>query len=710
MADSILAQAMAHHQAGRLHEAHALYKDALAVAPSDPAIPHLLGVLLYQSGHPIEGLAQIDRAIALSPQVAPFHLNRANVLIALGQHAAAHAAAHRALVLAPDLAPARAILARAALADGDNAMAIAHFTILATGNPDDVQAWLGLALAKHAQGDAAAAIDDYRRVLALTPGEVAAINGLGAALLDLGRAAEALGVLAPAAGCGWGPLVANLGNARRAMGDVDGAAEALKQAAALEPGNAVTLANLGAILAERGDISGAREACLAALRADPGHAPARANLAAAILDAGDAVAARAQWDAIAGDPIAGANALYARLFDPATTREQAHDAARAWAARHHARIPPAPAARRREGKLRVGFVSPDLRSHSVAWFLLPYLAARARDSISLYAYSELANEDAISAKLKLGFDVWRTTIGQNADAVAARIREDGIDLLVDLAGHTAGNRLDVFARRPAAVQASWLGYADPTGLGAIDWRLSDAICDPDPQAGPEAPWLLPHGIHCYAPPEGAPEPRTNGNPVPVFGSFNIWPKHSDPCLTLWAEILRKIPEARLVLKNRSLADRAVAETAHAQFEKRGIARDRVKLLSRVESPRAHLDLYSGIDVALDTFPYNGVTTTCEALAMGVPVVTLLGKRPAGRTAAALLTRAGHPEWIAGDPEAYVSLAVDLARDTTTRAGLRATLRAAISASPLGDAQRFARDLDGAFLAMAQTREREKTAG
>lgn len=459
------------------------------------------------------------------------------------------------------------------------------------------------------------------------------------------------------------------------MGDIDGAIEALKRAAALDPGNAITLANLGAVLTERGDIAGARDACAAALKADPAHGPARANLAAAILDAGDAIAAREEWESIDGDPIAGANALYARLFDPAITRDQARAAAEKWAARHYPQTPPAPALRKRDGKLRVGFVSPDLRSHSVAWFLLPYLGARAKDKVALYAYSELANEDAISAKLKPGFDAWRTTIGQSADAIAARVREDGIDILVDLAGHTAGNRLDVFARRPAPVQASWLGYADPTGLAAIDWRLSDAICDPEPQVGPESPWLLPHGIHCYALPEGTPEPVPSANPAPVFGSFNIWPKHSAPCLALWAEILRQIPEAKLVLKNRALADRAVAEAAHAQLEKLGVTRDRVTLLSRVENPRAHLALYNGIDVALDTFPYNGVTTTCEALAMGVPVVTLLGTRPAGRTAAALLTRAGHPEWIARDRDTYIRLALDLARDKAKRAALRATCAA-----------------------------------
>jgi protein O-GlcNAc transferase len=683
---------------------------AQTLAPTDPAIPHLLGVLLYQAGHAADGLALIDRAIALAPKVAPFHLNRANVLLALDRTPEGLAAAHAALAIDANLAPARAMLARAALTGGDNATAIAHYTILATSDPGDVQAWLGLALAKHAQGDAAGAIDDYRRVLALTPAEPMAINGLGAALLDLGRASEALGVLAPAAGIGWGPLIANLGNARRAMGDIDGAIAALKRAAELEPGNAITLANLGAILAERGEISAARAACLAAVKADPAHGPARSNLASAILDAGDAVAARQQWDAIDGDPIAGANALYARLFDPAIDRTQALAAARSWAARHFPGTPPAPVPRARDGRLRVGFVSPDFRSHSVAWFLLPYLGARAKDLVALYAYSELGVEDAITAKLKPGFDAWRTTIGQTAAAVAARIREDGIDVLVDLAGHTAGNRLDVFALRPAPVQASWLGYADPTGLAAIDWRLSDAICDPEPQTVPEAPWRLPSGIHTYALPDGAPIPVPNANTAPVFASFNIWPKHSAPCLALWAEILRELPDARLILKNRALADRAVAEAAHARLEQLGVARARVTLLSRLEDPRAHLALYNGIDVALDPFPYNGVTTTCEALAMGVPVVALLGARPAGRTAAALLTRAGHPEWIARDTNDYVRIALDLARDKDRRAALRNALRAELKASALGDAARFARDLDHAFESMVATREREKTAG
>jgi protein O-GlcNAc transferase len=704
-AEAALTQAMDLHRAGDLAGAHGLYLAAANLAPHDPAIPHLLGVLLHQSGRGHDGLIEIERAIAMTPTVAPYHFNRANVLLGLGRAADARAAFARALDLDPALNPARAWLANDALTRGDYPAARAYFVILAQGPDATAQSWTGLALATHALGDAAGALPAYRRARALAPDDVAALNGLAAALLDTGAVQEARALLESAGGTPWGPLQANLGNARRATGDLDGAILALTRAAELEPSNALTQANLGAALGEAGRLGEAIAACRASLAADPANAPARSNLASALLDTGDIAQARAEWDALQGDPIAGSNALYARLFDPSVDRAQALAAARAWAARHHPNAP-AYASRTPARPLRVGFVSPDLRSHSVAWFLLPYLKARDRDAIALYAYSELADEDAITATLKPGFDAWRKTFGRSAAQVAATIAEDGIDVLVDLAGHTAGNRLDVFAHKPAPVQASWLGYPDPTGLPAIDWRLTDAICDPDGAPGAEAPWRLPGGIHCYALPDGAPAIAPSPNAAPVFGSFNAWPKHAEPCLDLWAEILRAVPDSRLVLKSRAFADPATRAAALARFGRRGIAPSRITPLGRLDDPRAHLALYAGIDVALDPFPYNGVTTTCEALSMGVPVVTLAGARPAGRAGMALLTRLGHPEWVARDAADYVRIAVDLARDTTTRAALRASLRGKMQGSALGDAKRFAAALDGAFVAMRAA----KTAG
>ncbi|MCA3265027.1 MAG: tetratricopeptide repeat protein [Azospirillum sp.] len=709
-AETLLAQAMDRHRAGDFGAAHALYESAERLSPDDPAIPHLRGVLLHQTGRGIEGLAAIDRAIAMAPAIAPYHFNRANVLIGLGRADAARAAAEHALALDPTLRPAAAFLLSEALARGAYEDARARAAAMIQAPDADAQAWLGYALAGHALGDAHAAIPAYRQALALAPGDTAAINGLGAALLDTGAAQAARALLESAGDRAWGPLQANLGNARRATGDLEGAILALRRAAELEPANAATQANLGAALSEAGRLGEAIAACRAALAADPAHAPARSNLAAALFDTGAVAQARAEWDALPDDPVAGSNALYARLFEPAIDGPTALAAARAWAARHCPAPTGVPAPRGTGGRLRVGFVSPDLRSHSVAWFLLPYLAARARDGIELFAYAELAAEDAVTARLKPGFDAWFETTGRSADEIARRIAQDRIDVLVDLAGHTAGNRLDVFARRPAAVQASWLGYPDPTGLATIDWRLTDALAEPEegPAKSPEAPWRLADGIHCYALPPGAPEPvarldRTEGV---VFGSFNNWPKHSGPCLDLWAEILRAVPGSRLVLKSRAFADAAVRDGALARFERAGVAGTRLELRARLDDPRAHLAAYAGIDVALDPFPYNGVTTTCEALAMGVPVVTLAGVRPAGRMGVALLTRAGHPEWIARDRADYIRIAVALAGDAAGRDTLRMRLRSALLASPVGDAKRFAAALDGAFAAMTAA----KTAG
>ncbi|MFM7344997.1 MAG: tetratricopeptide repeat protein [Tagaea sp.] len=696
---------MDRHRAGDLAGAHELYMTAAGLAPGDPAIPHLLGVLLHQLGRSAEGLAAIDRAIGLANAVAPYHFNRATLLLALGREAEARGSVARALALDPALSPARAWLAGDALSHGRFEEAIAHYTVLTQAPDAEARSWAGLALATHARGRAADAIPAYRRARALAPDDIAALNGLGAALLDTGAVQEARALLESAGDRAWGPLQANLGNARRATGDSEGAILALRRAVELEPGNALSQANLAAALGEAGRLGEAIAACRAALAADPANGPARSNLASSLLDRSEVAAARAQWNALREDAVAGSNALYAGLFEPGLDRASALAQARDWAARHHPQAP-APVARAPSPRLRVGFVSPDLRSHSVAWFLLPYLAARNRDAIELYAYSELAAEDAITGKLRPGFDAWRRTIGLPAARVAAMVAEDGIELLVDLAGHTAGNRLDVFASKPAPVQASWLGYPDPTGLAAIDWRLTDAICDPEDAPGPEAPWRLPAGIHCYALPANPPAIAPSPNEAPVFGSFNAWPKHSDPCLDLWAEILRATPESRLVLKSRAFADPDTAHAAHARFEQRGVAAARVDLRARLDDPRAHLALYAGIDVALDPFPYNGVTTTCEALAMGVPVVTLAGARPAGRAGMALLTRLGHPEWIAHSSEDYARIAIELARDRAQRASLRASLRGQLMASPLGDARRFASDLDRAFAAMRAA----KTAG
>jgi predicted O-linked N-acetylglucosamine transferase (SPINDLY family) len=697
MTDSGLEAALAAHRSGSFDAASQLYSAHLARHPDDSEALHLLGVLLHQTGRSADGHALVARAVGLAPDIAAYRANLGMIAAALGDPAGALDAFAAACARQPEIESAiRPLRASCALTAGRYALAAADYAALAQANPEDADAWRGLALARHAGGDARGAIPAYRRALARRPDDLPAENGLGAALLETGSGGEALAVLERAARnapAPWGPLLANLGNARRAAGDGPGAVAALREASACDPGNATTLANLSAVLSEAGELGEAAQCARRALDFSPDDPAANANLAACLFDAGAVDEAIWIWRRRPDDRLAASNALYAMNFSDRFAAVDIAAAAAQWAARFapdgaaRAFANPRDPARR----LRVGFVSPDLRSHSVAWFLLPMLEALDRAAFEPHAFAEIAGEDAITARLKGLFAGWHVTNGLDDAAVAAAVAADGIDILVDLAGHTAGNRLGVFARRAAPVQATWLGYPETTGIGAIGWRLTDAIVDPPELAGgPERALRLPGGAHCHRLPDGAPDVRGRAAGPVVFASFNNWPKHGARCLDVWAGILSRVPGSRLLLKNKAMADPAAREAALAAFAARGIGRERVETLARTADPHAHLALYGDVDVALDPFPYNGVTTTCEALSMGVPVVALRGTTRAGRVAASLLAHAGLPELVADTAESYADIAVALAGDGARRAGYRAGLRATLAASPLGDAHGRAR--------------------
>jgi len=704
MSEYELEAALAAHQAGDFANAETGYRAHLAAQPQDAAVLHLLGVLQHQQGRSAEGLVAIDRALALRGDIAPIHANRAAALAALGRDGEALTAIKQALRLDAALAPAlQKEQARLLLRTGQHRQASIVFRSCVDRAGQDPSAWTGLALALHADGNASEALPAYRMALRYAPGDIGICNGLGAALLDTGAAQEALGVLEGAwrtMATPWGPLLANLGNARRATGDLDGACAALRQARDAEPANATTLANLCAALSETGALGDAIEAGEAALAIAPDNEDASVNLAAALFDCGRVDEAIGRWQNCRAH-LARTNALYAANFvagiDAPTLAAQAQDLVRrTWPVRAHR-----PAARKRDAKLRIGFVSPDLRSHSVAWFLLPVLKHIDRQKFELHAFSELAHEDAITQRLRPEFASWTKTVGLDDETLAAQIQAGGIDVLIDLAGHTAGNRLAVFARRPARVQMSWLGYPGPTGQDAIDWRLSDDALDPVDIPGPERPWRLPTGCHAYALPDGTPPVAIPvgaraASAAIVFGSFNNWPKHSPACLAAFAQILRAVPDASILLKNKAMADPATVARLHAAFAAHGIAPARIVCRARTADPLGHLALYSEIDVALDPFPYNGTTTSCEALAMGVPVVALRGATQAGRVAAAFVARIGRAKWACDTIDTYIRTAIELANDTKTRSASRATLRAELQNSPLGDGPGLAQALEIAW--------------
>ena len=379
-------------------------------------------------------------------------------------------------------------------------------------------------------------------------------------------------------------------------------------------------------------------------------------------------------------------------------------------------LPPL-AASRAPGRLRVGFVSNDFRRHSVAYFLEGLLEARDHGRHEFFAYKSNVGGDAVTARLRPLFDHW-TEVGAMSDRqVALRCRADGIDVLVDLSGLTSGNRLGAFARRAAPCQVTYLGYPATTGTDCFDFRCTDATIDPPGSDGLSSEPLLrlPGGMFCYRPgdaPAPGPLPAERRGHV-TFGSFNNFSKTSARTLQLWRDVLRAVPGSYLLLKTQAFMQAAVREGIAAHFEAQGIARERIELRTFTEGVEAHLDAYGDVDIALDTFPFNGATTTCEALWMGVPVVTLAGATHPSRMGASILYAAGLSRLVAADDAGYVGIAASLANDLPALSRMRADMRAQLQASRLMDKPGFARDfqdaIDSAFAAR-ESRDDGGTAG
>jgi predicted O-linked N-acetylglucosamine transferase (SPINDLY family) len=358
--------------------------------------------------------------------------------------------------------------------------------------------------------------------------------------------------------------------------------------------------------------------------------------------------------------------------------------------------------------LRIGYVSPDLREHPVAHFVQPLLAPHDRSAVHPIVYCDSHKPDEITDRLRrlVPPEHWRDVRQMSDDQLDHQIRQDGIDILVDLAGHTGRNRLAVFARKPAPLQITYLGYPNTTGLPreVMRYRLTDAHCDPPGMTESlhtEELVRLPDCFICYQPsaqsPDVSPVPCTSEQSV-TFGSFNAMQKISGSVIELWSKILLRLPGSRLALKNRTLGDSQIRRTLYEMFARHGVRDERLILIPPMPTLGAHFSRYAQIDVCLDPFPYNGTTTTCDALWMGVPVITLEGKVHRSRVGISLLRNVGLQELIAQSPEHYEQLAVDLARDVPRRTQLRKELRERVRSSPLTDAAKFARNLEQIYKA------------
>lgn len=638
-----LRDALNHHEAGRLPEADALYRRVLAQEPADGNAWHLLGVLHAEKGDHEACDAFIRVALTIT-ETSEFHYNRAVSLMARSRFDDAAAAFRASVRLNPDHADAQFCLGNL-------------FQVLRRPNES---------------------IAAYRHAIAIRPDFAQAHSNLGVILQDVGEAELAIASFCTA--IQHEPTHAeahnNLGHALQAQGRLSQAAASFSVAIHFRPDFPEAWSNLGNAFKEQGQPGKAFAAYRMALAHRPGYAAAHSNLLmaqhyAAECGNADVLAAARDWAARHGGPAEH------RLFAVPRTPER---------------------------PLRVGYVSGDFNSHPVGYFLENVLAAHDRSRVEVVGYANNSRRDGLTERLRARMDGWHEIVGAGDDAVEELVRRDGIDVLVDLSGHTAGNRLLLFARRVAPVQVSWLGYFGTTGLRTIDWILADRHVVPpgEERYFTESVWRLPGSYLCFTPPTDdvpvGPPPLFATNSI-TFGCFNNRAKISPATVALWAQLLKALPHARLLLKARQFGDAGVRQVLRDQFAAHGVGTNRLRMEGA--SPRSeYLSAYGRIDVALDPTPFGGGTTTAESLWMGVPVVTLRGDRWVGRIGASFLETVGLADRLVADsPADYIAKVTALVDDAAGLADLRWTLRSRLTRSPLCDAPAFTRALEHAYQSM-----------
>jgi protein O-GlcNAc transferase len=673
---------------GRLDDAIAAYRRALELEPDFTEAHNNLGVALKDQGSMEEAVVSYRRALEINPDFAEAHINLAVVFKLLGNFGESIACCRRARELQPDLVEADNNLGNALREHGLLEEAIACYQQALRKRPDYAEVHSNLGNALHDLGRLDEAVASYRRAIELRP--------------DLAE------------------VHSNLGVALGALGQLEEAISSYRRAVELKPDFAEAHSNLGIALREQGQLDEAAGHCLRALQLKPDYAAGHINLGVVYKDQGrleEAIAAIRRALVLKPDLVDGhSNLLYAMIFCPGYSAAELAAEHRRWDKCHAApladHIEPHGNDRSPERRLRIGYVSPDFRNHCQAFFTVPLFAAHDHQNYEIVCYADVPRGDSITDRLRGYADIWRATTGVSHQRLAAQIRADGIDILVDLSMHMARNRMLVFARKPTPVQVTWLAYPGTTGLSAMDYRITDPHLDPPglfDRDYSEESIRLPDSFWCYDPLVDSPDPALEVSALPAlarghvtFGCLNNFCKVNRAVLKLWAEVLKAVGRSRLMmLANEGSHRRRTLDF----FAAEGIGRDRVTFVSQQPRP-LYLKQYHGIDIGLDTFPYNGHTTSLDSFWMGVPVVTLCGQTVVGRAGLCQLTNLGMPdligpdragtELVAATPEEYVRIAAELAGDLPRLAHLRSTLRARMEASPLMDAPRFARNLEAAY--------------
>jgi predicted O-linked N-acetylglucosamine transferase (SPINDLY family) len=642
--DEAFQAASRHHGAGQLREAEVLYRAALAQAPSHAETHHRLGIICSQTNRPEQAIELLNRAIELDPHQPNYYGNLGVMLDNAKQYAQAAHFLRKAISLRHDFPDAH-------------------------NNLGNVLSGLGRLQE---------AVASYQTAISLRPDYVEAHYNLGNVLLRRGRVKEAIAAQ------------------QRAIG--------------LRPTYAEARCSLAAAFRENRQDEQSIAEYRKAIELRPDLGEAHHGLAAMQQEAGELEAAAASYrraSELTREPKVIDNLLVLLHLDPANDARAIFEQHAQWN-RDHARAlaPSSPVftnSRDPQRRLRIGYVSANFNSHPVGRFLASLLTAHDRERVEIFCYSDTQDADARTEVFRAVAHHWRETRGLGDEQLAQLIRGNTIDILVDLEMHTRDNRMFVFARKPAPVQVTYLAFCSTTGLETIDYRFSDPWLDPDDSQQPfySEKTVRLRSYWCYPAPEEAAEP----GPLPAvskgcitFGCLNNFAKTSRQALEMWLEILRSVPQSRLVLNAPEGSHR---QRARDRAAAQGIDPARLEFVPRT-SLLHYFRRYQQIDIALDPTPYAGGTTSCDALWMGVPIVTLPGQTAVSRGGVSLLSTIGLPELIARDCDDYIRIAADLARDLPRLASLRQTMRSRMQSSPLMDARAYARDVEAAYRRMWKT--------
>ena len=739
--DQINQLAIDHHLAGRLAEAGELYQKALAIDPNDFDALHLSGLLAYQSGDSAKAVDLIARALSRQPS-NPFALNNlGNALAALGHAAEAISSYRSALTYKPDYPDALNNLGGSLQAQGmlDEAIDCYHRALALRADYTDARHNLGNALLAKGQLDEAAGC--YRAVLAIDPGYADAYYKLGFVLASQGQLEDAISLYQKAISLkpNDGEFHFQLAYILTEQEKLHEAANTFRRAIELRPKHAISHYNLGRVLYKLGQLRDALVCFQSALALQPDLAEAYFNLGITLNDLREldlavtcyrkAIALRPayaeaynnmgnslKWQgklddsldcykkalALNDSPSVHSNVLQTMMYSAACRPPDLFAELRRFAERYEAPLIAQwrPHGNRKDGdrRLKVGYVSGDFLNHSIAFFIEPVLANHDRSQFEVFCYYNHSEHDDYTRRIISVADHFLTCHAMSDDELAERIRQDEIDVLIDLSGHSGRHRLLTFARKPAPVQITWMGTPGSTGLAAMDYKLTNEHMDPPGMTErfhTESLIRLPASA-AYHPPESS--PPVNELPALTSGYFTLAclnnpVKISQDVVAVWARILAALPNARIILGN---ADGAgMRDHLSGMFAREGIGSER--LVMQPQIPLAsYMQLHHHIDLALDPFPYNGGTTTRHALWMGVPVVTMTGENSMSRVGSAIMTRAGLPEFIVDNADDYVSRVVELAHDLPRLSRIRGSLRSQLSSDNRNSDEQFTRALEREF--------------